>query len=179
MVSLLNDLGEPVFNGVGQTGIKSKTNPFLIAWAARSHFVFYCFPFFIFLSISWYCEALVVRLNWCISLSPSLALLTFNYNDCNFNNHYNYNYNYNDYNYNDCIFNFLIIMIVSFHIRLLFLSQGCKFGLRFEDQLPDITWNHTATSLANNSISLTLYNFISVDYTFDTNVSSTIVSPLL
>ena len=58
------------------------------------------------------------------------------------------------------------------------MKQNCEFGLRFEDQLPDVTWNQTATSLNNNSISLTLYEFISVDYTFDTKVSPTIVSLL-
>ena len=43
-VSLWNDLADPVFDGVGLAGFKSGANSFLVAEAARSHFIFYYFP---------------------------------------------------------------------------------------------------------------------------------------
>ena len=55
-VSLWNDLADPVFDGEGLAGFKSRTNAFLLSQAARSHFVFYCFPFLLFRSLCWYCD---------------------------------------------------------------------------------------------------------------------------
>ena len=76
-VSLWNDLANPVFDGVGLAGFKSRANASLLAQAALSllssstlfHFLF-------FLSIGWYCGAEVFGLIRCISLSLSLALPT-------------------------------------------------------------------------------------------------------
>ena len=42
-VSLLNDLADPVFDGVELAGFKSRANVFLLALAAPSMFVFYYF----------------------------------------------------------------------------------------------------------------------------------------
>ena len=55
---------------------------FLLALAARSLFIFYCFLFLFILSIGWYCGAGVFTLIGCKSCSPSLALPT------SFNNNY-------------------------------------------------------------------------------------------
>ena len=43
-------------------GFKIRTNVFLLDKAARSFFVFYCFPFLFFLPICCYCGAGVVGL---------------------------------------------------------------------------------------------------------------------
>ena len=45
-VSLWNDLSDPVFDGVGLAGFKSRANAFLLARSAFSFFVSYCFVFF-------------------------------------------------------------------------------------------------------------------------------------
>ena len=67
-MSLWNDLTDPIFDGVGLAGFKSKANAF--------------FPFLFFLSIGWYFEVGVFGLIGCISLSRSLALPTsFNNNN--------------------------------------------------------------------------------------------------
>ena len=46
-VSLWNDLADPVFDGVGQAGSKSRANAFFLVFAARSSFVFYCYSIFL------------------------------------------------------------------------------------------------------------------------------------
>ena len=47
-VFLWNDLAHSVFDGVGLASFKSRANLFLLAQAARSFFVFYCFLFYSF-----------------------------------------------------------------------------------------------------------------------------------
>ena len=85
-VSRWNDLANPVFDGVGLAGFKSRANASLLAQAALSLLQSSTlFPFLFFLSIGWYCGAGVLGLIGCISLSPSLALLTFNNNNNNNN----------------------------------------------------------------------------------------------
>ena len=77
-VSLLNDLANPVFDGVRLSGFKSSANAFLLAYAALFLLEFSTvFQFLFFLSIGWYCGARVFGLIGCISLSHSLALPTF------------------------------------------------------------------------------------------------------
>ena len=49
-VPLWNDLADPVFDGVGLASFKSRSNAFLLASAARSLFILYCFHFLFFLS---------------------------------------------------------------------------------------------------------------------------------
>ena len=48
---LLNDLADPVFDDVGLAGFKSIADAFLLAYAAHSHLVYYCFPALVFLSL--------------------------------------------------------------------------------------------------------------------------------
>ena len=74
---LWNDLADPVFHGVGLVGLMSRANAFFLASAACSLFFYYCFPFFFFLSIGWYCRAVVVGLIGYKLLSAGLSLLTF------------------------------------------------------------------------------------------------------
>ena len=77
-VSLWNDLANPVFDGVGLAGFKSRVNVFLLTYAAISLLQSSTiFPFFFCLSMGWYCGAGVFGLTGCISLSLSIALLTF------------------------------------------------------------------------------------------------------
>ena len=64
-VSLWNDLRDPVFDGVGLEGFKSKANAFFIGLAARSLFIFCCFPFLFFHSMGWCCGVGVFRLIGC------------------------------------------------------------------------------------------------------------------
>ena len=45
-VSLCNDLSDPVFDGVGLAGFKSKANAFLLAQSALSFRLLYYFIFF-------------------------------------------------------------------------------------------------------------------------------------
>ena len=52
-VSLWNDIGNPVFDGVGLSGFKSRAKVFLLAAAVRSFFVLFHFHFLLFLSIGW------------------------------------------------------------------------------------------------------------------------------
>ena len=76
-VFLWNYLANPVFDGVGLAGFKSRALSALsLIWS------FTIFPF-LFLSIDFYCGAGVFGLTGCISLSLSLALPTF------FNNYIN------------------------------------------------------------------------------------------
>ena len=51
-VSLWNDLVDPIFDGVGLAGFKSRSNAFLLA-ELLSFFVFNYFPFLFFSSICW------------------------------------------------------------------------------------------------------------------------------
>ena len=44
-ISLWNNLANPVFDGAVQMGIKSRAIVFLLAYAVRSDFAYYCFPF--------------------------------------------------------------------------------------------------------------------------------------
>ena len=103
-VSLWNDLADPVFDGVGPTGFKSRAKAFLLTQTALSLLLSSTvFLFLFFLSISWYCGAGVFGLIsyiadrmyisdmpyqlGCPSLSLSLALPTsFNNNNNNNNN---------------------------------------------------------------------------------------------
>ena len=84
VVSLWNDLSDPVFDGVGLAGFKSRTNAFLLAWSAIS----FLSP--TILSSSSF-HGLVVW-GWGLwtdrvfSLSPSLAQRTPNNNNNNNNN---------------------------------------------------------------------------------------------
>ena len=90
-VSLWNDLADPIFDGVGLSGFKSRANAFLLALAALSLLQSSTiFPFLFFLSIGWICGAEVFGLIGCISLSLSLALQT-SFNDNNSNNNNNNN----------------------------------------------------------------------------------------
>ena len=76
----------PCFRWCETGEFKEQGQCFLLAIAAHSLFVVYCFLFPFFLFICWYCGAGVFRLIGCKSLSPSLALFTY------FNNYY-YNNN--------------------------------------------------------------------------------------
>ena len=61
----------------------SRAGPMLLYWPKL------LFPFLFFLSIGWYCGAGVFGLIGCISISPSLALLTFfNTNNNNMQSYY-------------------------------------------------------------------------------------------
>ena len=82
-VSLWNDFADPVLNGVGLAGFKSRANAFSISLATRSLFVFHCFPFLFFLCIGQQCGAGVLGLIGCKWLSPSFALSTFFNNNNN------------------------------------------------------------------------------------------------
>ena len=64
-VSLWNDLADPVFDGVGLAGIKSRTDAYLLAKAALYLLSSAIFPFLCFLSTGWYCWAVVFRLIGC------------------------------------------------------------------------------------------------------------------
>ena len=76
-VSLWNYLSDPLFDGVGLGGFKSRASAFLLA-QLLTHFLSPAdFPFFFFHSMGWYCGAGVFRPIGCLSLSPSLALPTF------------------------------------------------------------------------------------------------------
>ena len=89
-VSLWNDLANPVFDGMELAGFKSRANASLLVSAALSLLKSSTlFPFLFFLSIGWYCGAGVFGLIGCISLSRSLALLTFFNNNNNNNNNNN------------------------------------------------------------------------------------------
>ena len=85
---LWNNLADPVFDGVGLPGFKRRSNALLLAKAALSlPLSSTIFPFLFFLSIGWYCGAVVFGLIGCRSLSLSLALPTsFNNNNNNNNN---------------------------------------------------------------------------------------------
>ena len=52
-VSLWNDLVDPVFDGVGLAGFKSRSNAFFVGLVAFSFFFFNYFPFLFFSSIGW------------------------------------------------------------------------------------------------------------------------------
>ena len=85
-VSLWDGLANPVFDGVGVAGFKSRANAFLLASAALSLlWSSNLFPFLFFLSVGCYCGAGVFGLIGCISLSLSLAVPSF------FNNNNNKN----------------------------------------------------------------------------------------
>ena len=71
-VSLWNDLSDPVFDGVGLAGLKSRINAFLFAWSA----LFCLRLFYLFLPfMGWLCGVGVFGLI-VFSLSPGLALWT-------------------------------------------------------------------------------------------------------
>ena len=66
------------FRWCGTGGFKEQGQCFFIGLSCSiPTIVFTLFPFLFFLSIGWYCGAGVFGLIGCISLSPSLALLTF------------------------------------------------------------------------------------------------------
>ena len=54
-VSLWNDLADPVFDGVGLAGFKSRVNAFYWPKLLHSFFSSSIFTFLFFLSIGWYC----------------------------------------------------------------------------------------------------------------------------
>ena len=90
-VSLWNDLADPVFNGMGLAGFKSRASVFLLSKAALSLLLYSTiYPFLFFRSVGWYCEAGFFGLIGCISLSLSLALPT-SFNNSNNNNNINNN----------------------------------------------------------------------------------------
>ena len=71
------------------TGAFKENGQCLLAYDARSNFIFYYFPYPKFHSMGWYCMAGVLRLIRCKSLFPSLALPTFLiYNNNDNNNNY-------------------------------------------------------------------------------------------
>ena len=75
-VSLWNDLAYNVFDGVGLSGFKSRANVFFIGLSCSIPFVVNYFSIIFFLSICWYCGAMVFGLTGCRSLSPCLAQTT-------------------------------------------------------------------------------------------------------
>ena len=84
--SLWNDLADPVFDGVGLAGFKSRA---IFYWPKLLHPYYSLLVFFIFLfflSKGWYCRTGVFGLIGCISLSLSLALPTSFNNNNNNNN---------------------------------------------------------------------------------------------
>ena len=85
-VYLWNDLCDPVFDGVGFSGFKSRANVFLLAELLAPLFGSCCFPFLFFHSLGCYCLAGVFGLIGRESLSPSLALPTYFNNNNNNNN---------------------------------------------------------------------------------------------
>ena len=64
----------------------SSAEPTLLHWLLHRFLSFTIFPFLFFLSIGWYCMAVVFELLWCRSLSLSLALKTSLNNNNNNNN---------------------------------------------------------------------------------------------
>ena len=56
-VSLWNDLRDPVFDGVGWAGFKSRDNFFFFALLLALFLPSTVFPFLFFPSMGWYCEA--------------------------------------------------------------------------------------------------------------------------
>ena len=68
-VSLWNDLSDPVFDGVGLAGFKSRANAFLLAWSALS---FWLLLFYLLPSIGWLCGAGVFGLIECSHSLPAL-----------------------------------------------------------------------------------------------------------
>ena len=85
-VSLWNDLVDPVFDGVGLVGFKSRSNAFLLAqllspFSSSTNY----FTFLFFSSIGRQCGAGVFGLIGCQSPSPGLALPIF-FNNNNNNN---------------------------------------------------------------------------------------------
>ena len=74
-VSLWNNLADPVFDDMGLAGFKSIVNAFFISLRYSFHFVFYCFPFLFFLSISLYFSDGVFGLIGWESLSPNLTCI--------------------------------------------------------------------------------------------------------
>ena len=80
-VSLSNNLRDPVFDGVGLAGFKSRANASLLAWSALSLFVFHYFLFPLFLSL--YRLVLSGRGLRTDRSSPGLTLPTFFNNNNN------------------------------------------------------------------------------------------------
>ena len=66
-------------------GFENKANVFYFAEAAGSLFVFYCYPFLLFLSMGWYYAAGVFRLIGCLALSSCFAFPTILNNNNNNN----------------------------------------------------------------------------------------------
>ena len=65
-LSLWNDLADPVFDGVRLTGFKNRANALLLGYKLLDPILsFTIFPFLFFLSIGWYCGAMVFRLIGC------------------------------------------------------------------------------------------------------------------
>ena len=86
LVSVWNDLADPVFDSVGLAGFKKMANIFLLS---KLHYLFLSstiFPLIFFLSIGWYCGAVVLGLIGCRSLFHILALPTSFNNNNNNNN---------------------------------------------------------------------------------------------
>ena len=54
-VSLWNDLADPLFDGVGLAGFKSRANVLLLTKLLAPFLVSYCFPYLFFPSMGWYC----------------------------------------------------------------------------------------------------------------------------
>ena len=64
-VSLWNDVGDPVFDGVGLAGFKNRANAFSLAWLLVPFLSPAVFFFLFFNSVGWCCGAGVFRLIWC------------------------------------------------------------------------------------------------------------------
>ena len=107
-VSLRNDHAVSVFDGVGLTGFKSRTNAFF--YCLKLLYPNYClliyFPFLFFLSIGWYCGDGVFGLIGCISLSLSFALTTY----FNINNN-----NYTSFHTHASLLTFFVRFFILFH----------------------------------------------------------------
>ena len=82
-VSLWNGLDDPMFDGVGLAGFKSRASAFLLAKLLSAFVSSTVFPFLFFLSIGWCCGAGVFGLIGCQPLSPGLAMPTFFNNNNN------------------------------------------------------------------------------------------------
>ena len=75
-VSLWNNFGDPVFDGVGLADFENNDNASLSAYTAGPLLIFYCFLILYILTfyMCWYCRAGVFELIGCQSLSLGLAL---------------------------------------------------------------------------------------------------------
>ena len=76
-VSLWNDLANPVFDGVGLMGFKSRANVFFIGLSCSVLTIIFSFSLLFFLFIGCFCGVGVFGLIGCTSLSLTFTLPTF------------------------------------------------------------------------------------------------------